>query len=88
MAKLQRLWRMVPKRSARTCKLQFLEMRSTTCNGKALFAEDKLYELCNLYNENKGLICEGLMRGEILNSSCLDIFWNNLFEVVFILKGN
>ena len=40
----------------------------------ALFAENKLYELYNLYNENKGLVCEGLMRGEILDSSCLDIF--------------
>ena len=26
------------------------------------------------------------MCGEILNSSCLDFFWNSLFEVVFILN--
>ena len=61
-------------------------MKSTICNGNALFAENKLYELYKLYNENKGLICEGLMCGEILNSSCLDFFWNRLFEVVFVLN--
>ena len=60
-------------------------MRSTTWNGNALFAENKLYELYNLYNEHKRLICEGLMCGEILNSSCFDFFWNSLFEVVIIL---
>ena len=59
-----------------------------TCNGNALFAENKLHELYNLYNENKGLICGGLVCREILNSSCLDFSWNSLFEVVFILKGN
>ena len=42
--------------SASTFKLKFFEIKSTTCNGNALFAENKLYE-----NENKGLICEGLM---------------------------
>ena len=26
------------------------------------------------------------MCGEILNPSCLDFFWNNLFEIVFILN--
>ena len=26
-------------------KLKFVEMRSATCNGNALFAENKLYEL-------------------------------------------
>ena len=36
-------------------------MKSTTYNGNALLAENKLYELYNLYNENKGLIYEGLM---------------------------
>ena len=43
------------------------------CNGNS-----KVYQLYNLYNENKGLICGGLMCGEILNSSCLDFFWNSL----------
>ena len=61
-------------------------MRSTTCNRNVLFAEIKVYELCNLYNENKVLICGGLMCEEILNSSCLDFFWNRLFQVVFILN--
>ena len=61
-------------------------MRSTTCNGNALFAGNKFYELYNIYNENKTLICEGLMCGEILNSTCLDIFWNSLFEAVFMLN--
>ena len=61
-------------------------MRSTTCNGNALFAENKVYELHNLHNENKGLICGRLMCGEILSSSCLDFFWNSLSEVVFILN--
>ena len=73
-------------RSAWTFKLKFSEMRSTTCNGNALFAGNKFYELYNIYNENKTLICEGLMCGEILNSTCLDIFWNSLFEAVFILN--
>ena len=67
--------------SAWTFKLKIFEMRSTKCNGNALFAENKVYELYNLYNENQGLIC-----GEILNSSCFDFFWNSLFEVVFILN--
>ena len=35
----------------------------------------------NLYNENEGLIFVGLMCAEILNSTCLDFFWNSLFEV-------
>ena len=71
------------------CKLKFFEMRSTKCNENSLFAENKLCELYNLHSENKGLTCgEGLMPGEILNSSCLNIFWKRLFEVVFILKGN
>ena len=61
-------------------------MRSTTCNGNALFAENKVYELHNLHNENKGLICGRLMCGETLSSSCLDFFWNSLSEVVFILN--
>ena len=61
-------------------------MRSTTCNGNALFAENKLYELYNIYNKNKGLICGGLMYGEILNSARLDFFWNSLFEIVFVLN--
>ena len=39
-------------------------LRSTTCNGNALFAENELYELYNLYNQNKGLICGELMCGE------------------------
>ena len=73
-------------RSAWTFKLKFFEMRSTTCNGNALFAENKVYELYNLCNENKGLICAGLTCGENLNSSCLDFFWNSLFGVVFILN--
>ena len=29
-------------------------------NVNALFAENKVYELYNLYNENKRLICGGL----------------------------
>ena len=36
-------------RSAWTFKLKFFEMRSTTCNGYALFAEKMLHELYNLY---------------------------------------
>ena len=40
-------------------------MRSTTCYGNALFAENKLYELHNLYNKKKGLICGGRTCGEI-----------------------
>ena len=35
-------------RSAWQFKLKFFEMRSTTDNGNALFAENKLYELYNL----------------------------------------
>ena len=73
-------------RSAWIFKLKFLKMRSSTCNGNALFIEIKLYALYNIPNENKGLICGGVMRGEILNSTCLDFFWNSLFEVVFILN--
>ena len=38
--------------SARTFKLKIFEIKSTTCNENALFAEDKLYQ-----NGNKGLIC-------------------------------
>ena len=33
----------------------------------ANFADNKVYELYNFYNENKGLVCR-----KILNSSCLD----------------
>ena len=40
-------------------------MKSTTCYGNALLSENKLHELHNLYNENKGLICGELMCGEI-----------------------
>ena len=40
-------------------------MRTTKCNGKTRFAENKLYELYNLYHENKGLICGGLVCGEM-----------------------
>ena len=36
-------------------------MRSTPCNGNALFVETKLYELYSLYNENKGLNCGELV---------------------------
>ena len=54
---------------------------------KCSVCRKELYELYNLYNENKGLICGGLMCGEILNSSCLDFFWNSLFEVVFYKRG-
>ena len=61
-------------------------MRSVTCNGNALFAENKSYELYNISNENKGLICGGLICGEILNSTCLDFFWTSLFEGVFVLN--
>ena len=39
-------------------------MRSSTCNGNALFIEIKLCALYNIPNENKGLICGGVMRGE------------------------
>ena len=52
-------------------------MRSTTGNGNALFAENKLYELYNLQNENKGLICGGIMREEIRQFqklACKNIF--------------
>ena len=38
-------------------------MTSTTCNGNALFAENKLHGLT--YNENKGLICGELICGII-----------------------
>ena len=38
-------------------RVKVFEMRSTTCNGNAMFAENKVYELYNLYSENKGLIC-------------------------------
>ena len=38
--------------SAWAFKLTFFEIKGTTCNGNALFAENWLYE-----NENKGLIC-------------------------------
>ena len=43
--------------SACTFKLNVFEIKSTTCNGNALFVENKLYENENkLYgNENKGL---------------------------------
>ena len=37
-------------RSAWTFKLKFSELRNTTCNGNALFAENKVYELYNLCN--------------------------------------
>ena len=47
-------------------------MRSTTCNGNALFAENKLYELYNLYNGNKGLIWGELMCGEIRHFQKVD----------------
>ena len=36
--------------------------------------------------KNKGLICGGLICGEIVNSSCLDFFWNSQSEVVVILN--
>ena len=66
MMKLNRamdiLWQTVATRSAWTYKLTFFETNSTTCNGNALFTENKLYELHNLCNGNKGLICRGLMR--------------------------
>ena len=42
-------------------------MRRTTRNGNTRFAENKLYELYNLYHENKGFICGGLMCGEMQN---------------------
>ena len=74
-------------RSAWTFKLKCFKLWSITYNWNALFAENKLHELYNLYNENKWLICGGLMGGEILNSPCLDFFWNSLFEVVFILNS-
>ena len=40
-------------------------MRTTKCNGNTRFAENKLYELYNLYHENKGLICGELVCGEM-----------------------
>ena len=40
-------------------------MGSTRWYGNVLFAENKLYELHNLYNENKGLICGEFISGEI-----------------------
>ena len=36
-------------RSALTFKLKLFEMKITTCNGYALFAENKLYELYKTY---------------------------------------
>ena len=39
-------------KSAWTFKLKIFEIKSTTCNGNALFVENKLYQ-----NENKGLLC-------------------------------
>ena len=58
-------------------KLKIFEMKSTICSGNALFAESKLYELCNLYNENKGFVCRGL---------CVEkynIFKNLVAEIFF-----
>ena len=52
-------------------------MRSTACNGNALFAENKLYELYDLYNENKELICGGLCVEKY------DIFKNLVTEIFF-----
>ena len=40
-----------------TFRLKFFEMTCTICNGNALFAENKLFQLYNLYSENKELIC-------------------------------
>ena len=53
---------------------------------EALFAENNIYELYNLDSQNKGLICRGIMCGEILNSFCWDFFGNSLFEVQWILS--
>ena len=50
--------------AARTFELKFLGTKSTACNENALFDENKLHELYNLCNENKGLICGGLMRSD------------------------
>ena len=61
----------------RCIKLKIFEMKSTICSGNALFAESKLYELCNLYNENKGFIYRGL---------CVEkynIFKNLVAEIFF-----
>ena len=63
-------------RSAWTFKF-FFDMRTTTCSGNALFTEDRLFELCNLYNENKGLTCGGLICREIRHFQilgCTNIF--------------
>ena len=40
-------------------------MKSTTCNGNALFVENKLYELYNVYNQNNELFWGELLYGEI-----------------------
>ena len=63
-------------RRAWTFKLKFFEMKSVTCNGKALFAENKLSELYTLYNENIGLIYGGLMwRYNIFKNLFAEIFF-------------
>ena len=59
-------------------------MRSTTCYGNALFAENKLHELHNLHNKNKGLICGGLTCGEIRHFQklgCGNIFFSPFTRV-------
>ena len=49
-------------------------MRVISCYANALFTENKLYELHNLHNENKGLICGGLMCGDIFINLVAEIF--------------
>ena len=49
-------------------------MKGISCYTNALFTEKKLYELHNLHNENKGIICGGLMGGDIFINLVAEIF--------------
>ena len=67
-------------------QVKVFEMRSTTCHGNAMFAENKVYELYNLCSENKGLICGRLSLAKSSTRPIWIFFWNSLFEV-FILNS-
>ena len=66
--------------SAWTFKLTFSGIKSITCNGNALYEENKLYE-----NENKGLICGGLMwRNTIFSKPWLRKYFFSLVTKVYV----
>ena len=66
--------------SALTFKLTFFGIKSITCNGNALYEENKLYE-----NENKGLICRGLMwRNTIFSKPWLRKYFFSLVTKVYV----